>query len=346
MRLNQLPIYFAVITVLIFGLTTIWSTTNQLFITQLLFAILAIIVVYIFSKIDLTIIFSFSWFYYFISITLLLLTLIIGQISRGSTRWIDLGPRAFQTSEIVKPLLAVFFANFLASGSPKKIANLFRFLFLSLIPIGLIFFQPDLGSAIIIVGLALVSLYVAGIRYRYLILGLIIGLVAFVPLFNFMKPYQQSRLISFTNPYADPSHTGYNTIQSVIAIGSGKIIGLGVKQGTQSHLKFLPERHTDFVYASFAEEFGLLGSSLLILSFLTIGLQLLKIAKTLSQPREIILCSGIFIIFVLQIIINLGMNLGVMPVTGITLPFMSYGGSSLISLAILLGLSLNLSRHH
>lgn len=346
MRLSPLPLLIAVITLLIFSLTSIWSTANFNFTDQLLFSIIALLLIFTISRFDLCLIFAFSNLYYILSIVLLIATLLIGGVTRGSTRWIDLGFYSLQTSEIIKPLLVLFFAKFISTHPPKKISNIIFYLILTALPVGLIFIQPDLGSALVILTFSLGILFISGLRYRHLLLGALMSLIIFLPLFNLLRPYQQVRLKSFINPYSDPSDTGYNIIQSIIAIGSGQIIGLGVKQGTQSHLKFLPERYTDFIYASFAEEFGIIGSSLLIICFITILLFLLKLATKLSDPNEIALCLGIFSIFFFQSVTNLGMNLGIMPVTGITLPFVSYGGSSLISFGILLGLTINLTRRH
>jgi rod shape determining protein RodA len=346
MRLSLLPLLVAIITLLIFSLTSIWSTANHDFPDQLLFSIIAIFLIFIISRLDLSLILTFSNIYYVLSIILLIATLIIGRVTRGSTRWFDLGIYSLQASEFVKPLLAIFFAKFITTHPPDKLSNILQYLLLTAIPVGLVFIQPDLGSALVIMTLSLSILFISGLRYRYLILGLIMSLIIFIPLFSLLKPYQQVRLTSFINPYSDPSHTGYNIIQSIIAIGSGKIVGLGVRQGTQSHLKFLPERHTDFIFASFAEEFGIIGSSLLVICLIVILMYLLKLATKLKDTEEIALCISIFAIFAFQSVVNLGMNLGVMPVTGITLPLVSYGGSSLISFGILLGLVVNLNRRH
>jgi rod shape determining protein RodA len=344
MRHSSLPLLIPVFILFIFSLTSIWSTANHDFPDQLLFILITLALIGIIYRLDLCLIFSFSHLYYLASIILLIITLVIGGTTRGSTRWVDLGIYSLQTSEIVKPLLAIFFAKFISNHPPKTFSNILIYLLLTALPVGLIFVQPDLGSSLVILTLSLGILFIAGLRYRYLFIGLIMSLIIFIPLFNLLKPYQQVRLTSFLNPYSDPSKTGYNIIQSIIAIGSGKIIGQGVKQGTQSHLKFLPERHTDFIYASFAEEFGIIGSTLLILCFLSILLFLLKLSQRLKENDEIALSLGIFTIFLFQSFINLGMNLGIMPVTGITLPLVSYGGSSLISFGLMLGLILNLNQ--
>lgn len=344
MRHSVTPFLGAVVILLVFGLTTIWSTANSLFFPQLLFIVAGIIIAYLAFRSDLSLLFSLLWPIYLFSVVSLLFTLLLGEVTRGSTRWIDLGIFKLQVSEMVKPLLAIFFAGFLAENNPNQPKNLLLYLLLLAIPSGLIFIQPDLGSSLVIASFAMTLLFVSGLKFRFLVIGLLFAMIIAFPAYGQLKPYQQDRINSFINPYSDPKGSGYNIIQSVIAVGSGKIVGLGVKQGTQSHLKFLPERHTDFIYASFAEEFGLVGSTLLFASYLVLFIFWIRLASDLGDKREFLLVTAILVIFAFQATVNLGMNLGVMPVTGITLPFVSYGGSSIISLFSLIGITLNLNK--
>ncbi len=340
MRPNRGLFIAALILVLILGLITIWSTVPDLFLTQLEFVIAGIIIVYLLSRLDTRTFFSISTLLYIASILLLVVTMVIGRNIRGSVRWINLGFFNLQSSEIVKPFLAIFYASYLSKGKMTKWIDLFKFLIFAFIPVILIAAQPDLGSALTLICLPLVLLVFTGQLKKLLILGVIfIGLA--IPLESkVLKPYQRQRFETFINPYQDPQGAGYNVIQATIAVGSGGLFGKGVKLGTQSHLNFLPERHTDFVFASFAEEFGLLGAAALFSAYFVIFRTCLSTARILKDNKATLLSLSVFTIFVFQTIVNVGMNLGVMPVTGITLPLFSYGGSSLLSFAILIGLEL------
>ena len=199
--------------------------------------------------------------------------------------------------------------------------------------------QPDLGSALALIFLPLALLVASGQIRKLLIIGAVfMGLI--IPLESkLLKPYQRQRLETFINPYSDPKGAGYNVIQATIAVGSGKVFGKGVKLGTQSHLNFLPERHTDFIFASFVEEFGLVGSTVLFLSYAILFGYCLRGLKNLRDNRQKMLSLSILLLIFFQFVVNVGMNLGIMPVTGITLPLFSYGGSSILALGIILGLT-------
>lgn len=340
MRPNKGLFIVGLLLVLVLSLITIWSTAPELFFTQLAFVIAGLIIVFLLSRIDTRTFFSFSTGLYIASILLLVLTMIIGKNIRGSVRWIDLGFFNLQTSEIVKPFLAIFYSSYLAQKKISKWKEILQFLFLSMIPVIFTVIQPDLGSALILICLPLVLLVFTG-NIKKLIVIAAVALAIVVPLESkLLKPYQRLRLETFINPYKDPQGAGYNVIQATIAVGSGGIFGKGVKLGTQSHLNFLPERHTDFIFASFVEEFGLVGAMFLLAAYFTILNTCIQTAKALKDKRTSFLSLSVFTIFAFQTIVNIGMNLGVMPVTGITLPLFSYGGSSLLSFAILIGLQL------
>jgi len=338
---SRFKIFISIGIILIFSLLTIWSTVPNLFFYQLAFLIAGLMVMYFFSKLDLRLILGLSTPLYIISVLLLLITLLFGENVRGSTRWLNLGLFSPQTSEIIKPLLILFYANFLSKKNLKP-KNLLFFGLLSLIPFILVVKQPDLGSALALFVIPLV-LYIASYFKLKNLLVLFLLLAVLTPLgLKLAKPYQLKRVENFINPYADTAGGGYNVIQSTIAIGSGRFMGKGVSLGTQSHLNFLPERHTDFIFASFVEEFGLLGSLLVLASFFLLFHTMLDTASKLKDRGLYLTQIAIFTLFVFQSFINIGMNLGLAPVTGITLPLFSYGGSSLISSLALLGLQLNL----
>lgn len=346
MKKSPALVIWSVIVLISLGLTTIWSTVPNLFLSQLTFVALGIVCLIIFSKIELSLAFSLSLPLYVCSLLFLVSTLIIGEVTRGSTRWIEIGPIRLQASELVKPLLAIFFANFLSRHSMISLRNYFSYLVLLLLPVVLILVQPDLGSSLILLFMGLLMLFVSDVRPSTLIVSFLLGLLFIIPAFGHLKFYQQQRITSFINPYSDPAGGGYNIIQSVIAVGSGQIMGLGVKQGTQSHLKFLPERHTDFIFASFAEEFGFIGSLILLSSYLLMFSFWFGLSKNIGKKEHYYLLCAVIGVITFQFLVNIGMNLGIMPVTGITLPLVSYGGSSLLTLMILIGLSLNLNTHH
>jgi len=330
----------ALLLIIIFGLVTIWSTAPELFYTQLEFAIVGAIIVFIISKLDSRTFFSLATPLYFLSIILLIITILVGRNIRGSVRWIDLGFFNLQTSEIIKPLLAIFYSSYLSKNKITKWIDLLKFLAISLVPVVIVVTQPDLGSALTLISLPFALLIFSG-NLKKLIVLCFIFLVLAVPFQSkILKPYQRQRIETFINPYKDPQGAGYNVIQATIAVGSAGVFGKGVKLGTQSHLNFLPERHTDFVFASFVEEFGLVGAAFVFVAYYIIFRTCLETARDLKNSQSSYLSLSVFTFFTFQVIVNIGMNLGVMPVTGITLPLFSYGGSSLLSFALLIGLQL------
>lgn len=332
--------YASIIVILSLGLTTIWSTVPELFWTQVIFVCLGIFLAQLVRRLDVRLLFSFSTAFYLISLVLLIATYYFGQNIRGSSRWLVLGGFRLQSSELAKPLLAIFFANFASNFKLNKIKNIFIYLLLALVPIYLVKIQPDLGSALVLSVLVIAPLFYSDLPRKYLIVIPILLMVTLPLLPKLLHSYQFERLESFLDPYHDPKGSGYNVIQSVIAIGSGGLIGKGVRLGTQSHLNFLPERHTDFIFASFSEEFGFLGQIILFIAYFVFLKGFISLAISLRDSKQLYyLTLGILSIFFFQIVVNIGMNLGIMPVTGITLPLFSYGGSSILALGIILGLT-------
>lgn len=326
----------------VLSLATIWSTAPELFLSQFAFFIASVIIVLVLSRSDLNLIFSISGSFYIISILLLLLTMVVGQDIRGSVRWINLGFFNLQTSELVKALLAVYYSEYLAKHKLHSLKEFLIFLAMIMVPVVIVARQPDLGTAITLFILPVMLLIYTGHFKRLFIISLI-SLAILLPVgHKLLKPYQLQRLDSFLNPYKDPKRSGYNVIQAQIAIGSGGLFGKGVRLGTQSQLYYLPERHTDFIFASFAEEFGLIGITVLLTAYYLLFSRFLKISAFLKQKNYSLLSLSVFTVFFFQAIVNIGMNLGVMPVTGITLPIFSYGGSSLLSFAIMVGMELRL----
>jgi len=208
-----------------------------------------------------------------------------------------------------------------------------------LIPTALVFFQPDLGSAMVLLFLWLGIMIIAGIKLRQLLVLFLIGAILFgIAWFAVLKPYQKDRITAFINPYLDPLGSGYHRIQSVIAVGSGGIWGRGLGHGSQSQLKFLPDRYTDFIFASIAEEMGFVGLSLIFIFYFLMFFRIIKISMTASNNFARLFCVGTAIIFIFHILVNIGMNLGVLPIAGISLPFISSGGSNLLLGFITIGI--------
>lgn len=258
---------------------------------------------------------------------LIVLPILIGNITRGSHRWIPLGFTSLQPSEIVKPWLMLFLSNT-------------SHIFLVFIPVILVMLQPDLGSAITIMTLLTPFILLNKKILKFSLLLLVISIAASPIIFNkVLKPYQKNRITHFLNPSTDPLGHGYNIIQSKIAIGSGGLFGKGYKKGSQGQLLFLPEKHTDFIFAATAEELGLAGISIILLAYFLLINAIFSKARALPNNAPLYFFSlGIGIQIWMQMFVNIGMNIGILPVTGIPLPFISVGGSSLVSLLFSLGI--------
>lgn len=339
MKKPSLVSLFAPLAVILsFGLTTIWSTIPSLFVSQIVFVLVGTLLFLVTSLADRQSLRSLAWASYILCISLLIVTYFVGSISRGSMRWIDIGPFRFQSSEFSKPLLILAFSGIFSGVKVKSRLAFVKAVVLVAIPSALIFFEPDLGSALVIAAIGLALIVFSGMPIKYLLVLLIASAAVSPVLYRVMHDYQKQRLTSFINPYSDPKRSGYNVIQATIAVGSGQLIGTGVRQGTQSHLKFLPERHTDFAFASFAEEFGFIGVLVMFGCFYLVLNWLVRNSWSQADPFARLISLGALTMFSSQTVVNIGMNLGVMPVTGITLPFVSYGGSSLLSSFIVLGI--------
>jgi rod shape determining protein RodA len=269
----------------------------------------------------------------------------IGRVGGGSRRWITLGPVSLQPSEFMKLALVLALARCLGRASQVRIGfrEMLLPLLLTALPAACILLQPDLGTAVVLCIVAFTMLVLGGVRLRMLAL-LATPVVALAPyLWQHLKPYQQQRILTFLNPDLDPLGAGYHVIQSKIAVGSGMIWGKGFLQGTQNHLNFLPEQHTDFVFSVFAEEWGLVGTMGLVGLYLTLVLRALLIAARARDRFGLLLVLGVTAIIFWQAVINIGMTTGVMPVVGIPLPLFSYGGSSMLCLLLGVGLAMNVS---
>ena len=281
--------------------------------------------------------------FYVLGVSLLVVVFVLGRTVSGARRWIHLGPITFQPSELFKLIFVLTLAWALASrpGEPLVRGTVMGTLALLGVPFLLVVRQPDLGTALVLIPVVAAVLVGVGVRLRVLGAFALAGLAA-LPLGWFaLKPYQRDRLLVYLDPFRDPLGTAYNVIQAKIAIGSGQLLGKGVSGATQSRLAFLPERHTDFIFAVFAEMWGFIGCLVLIVAYGLLVLRGFEIAASTRDPRGRVLALGVTAVLAAQILINLGMVTGLLPVVGIPLPLMSYGGSSMV--ASLMGLGLLLS---
>lgn len=286
---------------------------------------------------------------YFGAIGMLVGILAIGTTVFGSQRWFRIGPLSIQPSELAKLALVITLAKHLENKANVSGWNIWRTFAIAAIPAGLIMLQPDLGTSAIFVGLSFVMLYFAGADIKKLALcggalAAAAGGAIFVSLkgwVSIIKPYQVSRLLVFLDPYADRNGAGWNIIQSIIAIGSGGFSGKGILSGTQSQLHFLPANHTDFVFSVIAEEFGFIGTLVVLLLYSIMIWRGLRIAMLAKDTYGMLLASGAVSIFFFHLIINVGMTIGMMPITGLPLPFITAGGSTMLTSLMAIGIILN-----
>lgn len=281
-----------------------------------------------------------------LAIVLLVLVLIIGVSVKGSSRWLGVGSLSFQPSETIKPAMVIFLAASL-SQTRQRLHSLVQgigpYLVLMAIVCLLILAQPDLGTAVAVAGTTYLMLTVAGADRRYLALLAVLG-VAAVALAIIIAPYRMARFTAFLDPWADPRGYGYQTIQSLLAVGSGGLFGTGLGQGRQK-LYYVPENHTDFIFAILSEELGFIGAALVVILFLVLLWRGFNTAFKAPDAFGSLLAAGLTIMLALQALMNMGVVTGLLPVTGITLPLVSYGGSSLIFSLLAVGILLNISRY-
>ncbi|MFH1840780.1 MAG: rod shape-determining protein RodA [Candidatus Shapirobacteria bacterium] len=340
----DLWLWLAQLGLVIFGLTIIGSVAPGLFWPQLVFVVMGGVGSFILARLDYRIYAKTAPFLYLLSILLLLLPVFLGFSVHGSTRWLRIGWFNFQPSEIVKPLLVLFFAGYFGEQELFSLKRVAVGALLLLLPVWLVFNQPDLGSSLVLIFLWLGIVFAGGIS-RWWLVGSGALLAALLPfLRHFLKDYQKERLASFLRPQNDPLGAGYHLLQSKVAIGSGQLFGRGLGRGTQSHLRFLPERQTDFIFASLAEEVGFLGSLGVLGFFALVLYRLLRISERSRDRSGRLIGAGIFSWLFSQAVMNIGVNLGFLPVTGVTLPLVSYGGSSVLAVMLGLGLMQSVAR--
>ncbi|NQU08799.1 MAG: rod shape-determining protein RodA [Candidatus Abyssubacteria bacterium] len=339
---------------LVIGLTTVLSSAiksgmgevSPYFARQLMWAFLGLLAMVAAVLVDYRVIAMYAYHFYAAILVFLLIVLVMGREVHGAQRWLRLVGLQVQPSEIVKLVTLFALAHYL--DDVRERIREFGFLLAAVvivaIPTALIVLQPDLGTGLVLVALLGGMLLAANARRRHLAAFAICGIAAAPLLWGFLKDYQKTRLLSFVNPNLDPLGASYQVIQSKIAIGAGGFVGTGWLQGTQSRLNFLPEQHTDFIFSVFAEQWGFMGCCLLVMLYMGLLLQALKIAESARDFLGSMLAVGVVVIISFQVLVNLPMTVGFMPVTGIPLPFMSYGGSNLLTMMACVGLLLSIGK--
>jgi len=346
------PLLVAAVSISLAGLITMNSFVpeNTFFDRQVIWIVLAVFV-FLFSSI-----FDYRFLRRSITVTvifiatiaLLLLLFVFGDIVKGAQSRFDLGAFAIQPAEIAKLVLIVLLAKYFARRH-IEIAHIKHILvsgLYALVLFILVFLQPDFGSAIIIAAIWLGMVLVAGISRKHLVALIVVGLISAVGMWNFaLADYQKERVLTFLNPLADIQGAGYNAYQSTIAVGSGQVFGKGIGYGTQSKLQFLPEYETDFIFAAFSEEWGFIGVMLLFGLFGIVIWRVLSVAMRGASNFETLFGVGVAILIISHFVVHIGMNLGLLPVTGTTIPFMSYGGSHLIVEFLALGMLMGMRKY-
>lgn len=337
--INWLIILTSVL-LLALGLVTLLSIDRSYFSQQLIFGVIGIGLMIFFARINFSIYPYLDRVILIFSIIFLCLSY-LGPNVRGATRWLMIGPLSIQPSEFVKPFFLLGIASLMVRFPPTKLIRIVAHTVLFVVTFTIVLRQPDLGSALVYASMWITVIVLAGLPLKYIV-GSLLSVLGLLPiLYQFLHEYQKLRIVTFLDPLHDPQGSGYNAIQSMISVGSGQLFGRGFGRGTQSLLQFLPERHTDFIFASFSEEFGFIGGFILLIIFFVLLLQLLmEASKKFNYSVEFLYLVGFFAQMLTHIVINVGMNMGIVPITGITLPFVSYGGSSLLTTCIALGIAI------
>tara|TARA_B100001971_G_C18268012_1_gene596325 strand:+ start:82689 stop:83798 length:1110 start_codon:yes stop_codon:yes gene_type:complete len=341
--------------IFIIGVLNLYSATHahtdahmqNLYKSQMLWFSLANLVAFGISLFPPKSLFRFSYWAYILNVILLILVLLMGKKGMGAQRWLVIGSFRLQPSELMKISLALALARYFSKNSPERelyLKDLLVPFLITIVPTVLIVLQPDLGTGLLLVLIFLVISFYKRLRWKTIgIIGLI-GLVSGTVMYNYgLKEYQKKRILTFIDPYADAKGSGYNAIQSQIAIGSGLWRGKGFKKSSQASLNYLPENHTDFVFSIYNEEHGFLGSLVLIALYVILLMRFIWLSGSTLRFYDSILAIGLMSIFFWHTFINMCMVMGLMPIVGLPLPLMSYGGSSIITFGICIGMVTSIS---
>jgi len=343
--------YFLILIIILIGAISVFAIHSteggefSYYTKNHLIRLIAFFVMFLFlSFVKITFWYRKAYLFYLICLFLLIIVFLFGITASGSKRWVNLYFLNLQPSELMKIAIIVCFARYYHRIQSVDIQS-YRFLLipvvLIIIPCYLVITQPDLGTSILIAGSGIFVIWIAGVNIKYFVYSSLLFLVSFPFVISILKPYQKSRILTFFNPERDPLGAGYQIIQSKIAIGSGGFFGKGYLKGTQSYLEFLPEKHTDFIFTLFSEEFGFLGSIILMLLYILLISRVISIGFFVRSFFAKLYCFGFASAIFLYVFVNIAMVLGLLPIVGAPLPIMSYGGSSMLS--IMLGLSIVMS---
>ncbi|MBD3380363.1 MAG: rod shape-determining protein RodA [Candidatus Omnitrophica bacterium] len=345
----------SVIAIAVLGVVFLYSATYEvgvseqldpLVVKQAIWVLAGLVLMFAIAHSDYNRILDFSYLLYALNLGALLYILLFGSEHYGARRWIDLGPVSIQPSEFMKITVIFVLASFLGARR-EKIGTLSNF-FLSLLLVSpaflLIFLQPDLGTSLVIVPILFAILFICGEKVKYILSVFGIALASLPFLWGLLKDYQKARLMVFLNPDIDPLGAGYTIIQSKIAIGSGGLLGKGWLNGTQSYLKFLPERHTDFIFSVIGEEWGFVGGVFLLSLYCVYIARGIRIISLTQDVYARAIATGVIVLVAFQVLVNISMTIGFMPVVGLPLPAISYGGSNTITTLIGAGFLLSISR--
>jgi len=343
--------YFLIIIVIFIGAISVFAIHSteggefSYYTKNHLIRLVAFFVMFLFlSFVKITFWYRNAYIFYLICLFLLIIVLLFGITASGSKRWVNLYFLNLQPSELMKIAIIVCFARYYHRIQSVDLQS-YRFLLipvvLIIIPCYLVIAQPDLGTSILIAGSGIVVIWIAGLNIKFFVYSSLLFLVSFPFVVSILKPYQKSRILTFFNPERDPLGAGYQIIQSKIAIGSGGFFGKGYLKGTQNYLEFLPEKHTDFIFTLFSEEFGFLGSIILMFLYILLISRVISIGFFVKSFFAKLYCFGFASAIFLYVFVNIAMVLGLLPIVGAPLPIMSYGGSSMLS--IMLGLSIVMS---
>lgn len=343
----------AAIVLTLFGLAALYSFSlnapagsSAVFLKQLLFAVGGVALAILVSRLDYRWLGGVHWLLYAMALALLISVRLFGQTIHGTRGWFAVAGFQFQPVELVKVIMCVVLARYFSDAREKL--DRWRTLVVSATvmagPVGLVLWQPDFGSAVLLFSLWLGLVILLPIpRRRLLAVGAALAVMAVVGWLTILQPYQKDRILTFVAPGRDRLGAGYNVQQAITAIGSGQIFGRGLGLGTQSQLNYLPERQTDFIFASIGEELGLVGTLSIVLLFGLLSWRLWLLAGRVRENFGLLLISALGLMLIVQVVINIGMNIGLFPVTGVPLPFISYGGSSLLMSFIVIGIVESLS---
>lgn len=327
----QLLIFLPAVLLTLISLVTLFAVDFSSFEHQIIFFIASIIVYIFFLNIDYRLFGVFAKQIFFLILFLLAIIFIIGFEAKGAVRWIQIFGVSIQFSELLKPFFIIVFAHFLSKNDAHDLKTFIKSLVVLFPVFFLVLRQPDLGNAIIYAVVSVCMMFAYGFPLRYFFGLSIITILPLPLLFNFLHDYQKLRVYSFLNATSDPFGSSYNSIQALISVGSGGLFGKGLGEGTQSVLKFLPERHTDFIFATIVESLGMFGALIVLSLFIFLLVQVFKISLSAKDNFSYLIVIGMFFLILTHVFFNVGMNVGMLPIVGITLPYVSAGGSSLVT---------------